>query len=123
LREKEELTGDPLSGGLKEVGRWSWVFDWEEQDGGGFTSGEILLRSDGLLLRRSGGSSYDPRKKETTWNFGPWEVIADWQGGAEADHAIRWLKGQRYGLSQPSPTPPDSPEFKHPGAPKPARYL
>jgi hypothetical protein len=52
--------GDPLSGSAI-AGRRSFGYDMPDDLGGGFVCGELLLRSDGVLLRRYGGSSL-PRR-------------------------------------------------------------
>jgi hypothetical protein len=123
ITETEDTIEDPFQAGLTALRRWSWVFDWDEEYGSGFTSGEFLLRSDGVLLRRSGGSSYDPGTNETTWMFTPWRIVKDWDGGIDACRVIRWLKGNHYDLAQPSPTPANSRRFKHSGKPERARYI
>lgn len=65
---------DPLSGSAI-AGRWSFGYDMPDQLGGGFVAGELLLRSDGVLLRRYGGSSY--RAGQVTWKYGPWDDLVD----------------------------------------------
>src|ERR1022692_5324546 len=62
--------GDPLHGAAV-AGRWSFGYDMPDDLGGGFVCGELLLRSDGILLRRYGGSSY--RAGQITWKYGPWD--------------------------------------------------
>jgi hypothetical protein len=96
--------GDPLAAaGL--VARWGFVYDEPEERGGGYVSGEFLLRSDGVLLRRY-GTSYT-NKDGSTWRFSPWKVVSWWRGTADPEQAIRTLKRQGYGLHQPSPVPID----------------
>jgi hypothetical protein len=96
--------GDPLAAaGL--VARWGFVYDEPEERGGGYVSGEFLLRSDGVLLRRY-GTSYT-NKDGDTWRFSPWQVVSWWRGPADPERAIRTLKRQGYDLHQPSPVPID----------------
>jgi hypothetical protein len=70
---------DPLSGSAI-AGRWSFGYDMPHELGGGFVSGELLLRSDGILLCRYGGSSY--RAGQITWKYGPWKEATWWTAEA-----------------------------------------
>lgn len=46
---------DPLEGGRFSVLRhWGFVWDYNDDGIGGFASGEFLIRSDGVLLKRMG---------------------------------------------------------------------
>lgn len=48
---------DPLEGGrLTVIRHWGFVWDYNDDEVGGFASGEFLLRSDGVLLKRIGYS-------------------------------------------------------------------
>ena len=83
--------GDPLQGAAV-AGRWSFAYDMPEDLGGGFVSGELLLRTDGVLLRRYGGSSY--RAGQLTWQFKPWEPVTWWSGETGPQRAVAILKGR-----------------------------
>lgn len=92
-------TGDnPLVGDMVTVQRWSFARDDER---GGVVSGEFLLRSDGILLRRMGGSRYGA--EGTTYHYGPWTIESAWDGGAHARACAAWLKGRWYDLYEPNP--------------------
>jgi hypothetical protein len=82
---------------------WGWVFDYDDDVGGGFASGEFLITSSGSLLRRHGGSSSSGG--QTQWGFGPWEPMREWQG-TDLTALVRWLHSRGYGLAEPSPVPP-----------------
>jgi hypothetical protein len=111
---------DPLEG-AEMLAHWGFVFDLDDSEGGGFVSGEVLLRSDGVLLRRYGTSYY--RDGQTTWKYGPWASMPRWSGGAEPDEAMRWLKAGGYGLCRPT-LPVDRQEAgPFPGMPEPTEYL
>jgi hypothetical protein len=58
----------------------SWPRECPDDLGGGFVCGELLLRSDGVLLRRYGGSY---RAGQIAWKYGPWDKVAWWTGEAD----------------------------------------
>lgn len=118
-REKE-TRDDPLEG-AELVAHWGFVYDIDDDAGGGFVSGEVLLRSDGVLLRRYGTSH--SRDGQTTWRYGPWEPDRLWAGPTDAEGALRWLKARGYGLCRPN-VPIDRREAgPFPGLPDLAEYL
>jgi hypothetical protein len=94
---------DPLEGGrLTAIRHWGFVWDYNDDEVGGFASGEFLLRSDGVLLKRMGysiGAGNDLR-----WRFMPWEV-RDAEAGTEVAKVSARLIGEGYGLYRPSPVP------------------
>ena len=96
--------GDPLSGAAV-AGRWSFGYDMPDDLGGGFVCGELLLRSDGVLLRRYGGDSY--RAGQVTWKYGPWDEVSWWTGETDPQQAVALLKSRRYDLSEHDPVPID----------------
>jgi hypothetical protein len=79
----------------------------DEPEGGGFVSGEFLLRADGVLLRRYGWSSLNVASNQTTWRFHAWEPVSWWTGETSPAEAVRILKRHGYDLVQPSPVPID----------------
>lgn len=95
---------NPLTGDTAAVRRWAFVYDDDDDLGlgfSGFVSGEFLLRSDGALLRRRGGSRISA---DGTWyRYGPWTTESKWDGGADARACAAWLRGRRYGLYEPAP--------------------
>lgn len=109
---------DALPEGTAVVARWGFVADTEHS----WVTGEVLVRSDGVLLRRYGGSS--SRGGRTTWRFHAWEPVGWWPGETDADAALRVLKGRGYDLSAPSPVPVDEDEAgPFDGYPEAATYL
>ena len=100
--------GEPLQGAAV-AGRWSFAYDMPEDLGGGFVSGELLLRTDGVLLRRYGGSSY--RAGQLTWQFKPWEPVTWWSGETGPQRAVAILKGRGYDLCEHDPVPIDQRRF------------
>lgn len=91
---------DPLDGGSFSVLRhWGFVWDYNDDEIGGFASGEFLLRSDGALLKRMGysiGAGDDMR-----WKFMGWDAEA----GTEVATVSAKLIAAGYGLYKPSPVP------------------
>ncbi|MPZ64135.1 MAG: hypothetical protein GEU83_00940 [Pseudonocardiaceae bacterium] len=99
------MTGDPLDG-AELVAHWAFVYDCDEDRGGGFVSGQFLLRSDGVLLWRMGVSSYHDGM--STWSFRHWKPFPGWEGETDPDRALRAIKSMGYGLHEPGPTPIDA---------------
>jgi len=58
MNELPSLPRDPLSGST--LAYWSYGFDIPDDLGGGFVTGELLLRADGVLLRRQTLHQLDP---------------------------------------------------------------
>lgn len=115
-----DLQSDPLQGATV-AGYWDWVYDYDSDHGGGFVTGQFLLRSDGILLRRGGGSSYSGGA--TSYSFRPWVRAAEWEAGVDPAEVIASLKGM-YSLAKPSPVPFDqSTAGPFPGAPDRAEYI
>ena len=99
----DDALEEPLVGGHTVVRHWGFVWDYNDDDGpGGFVSGQFLLRSDGALLRRYGGSRWNPRQGGTRWEYRPWEVI-DGEAGTDVATVARKLQGQGYDLTKPGP--------------------
>ena len=105
---------DPLSGSAI-VGRWSFGYDMPDELGGGFVSGELLLRTDGILLRRYGGSSH--RARQVTWKYGPWDEVTWWTGETNPSKPSHFSSPADTTCSSTTPCPSTSP----PTAPPPAR--
>lgn len=95
----ELVTADTVVGG-----RWRFAADTEHS----WVTGELLLRGDGVLLRRYGGDSR--RGGVTTWRFGAWQVVAWWPGETDPDAAVRRLRERAYDLYDASPDPIDADE-------------
>jgi len=96
---------DPTGGlpaGVALVHRWSYLLDnLPEEIGGGFSAGEFLLRSDGVLLRRSVTSEYF--RGRTTWRARPWSEFHRFPAGTGQSQARAWLIERGYDLGDPSP--------------------
>jgi hypothetical protein len=78
MNEPRSLPGDPLAGSTL-AGYWLYGYDMPDDLGGGFVTGELLLRADGVLLRRQTlfFPTGDGRLSE---GFGPWEEVTWWEG-------------------------------------------
>lgn len=90
----------PLEG--KElVAHWGFVFDVpKDTSPGAKVAGDILLRSDGKLLRRYSRYTYDG--KVTNYTYGPWgQMRRSNEAGADAEGAMQFLKEQGYRLTRP----------------------
>ena len=123
-RSWEEMVSEkwfPLEG--KElVAHWGFEFDVPEQSAPGVkVAGDIILRSDGKLLRRYSRYTYDG--KVTTYKYGPWgRMNRSNDKGTEPDEVMASLKDQGFRLHAPrlpihehelGPVEgaPDTPEF------------
>ena len=107
--------GDPLNGPAI-AGRWSFGYDMPDDLDGGFVCGELLLRSDGVLLRRYGGSSY--HAGQITWRYGPWDQVSWWTGETGPQQAVALLKSRGYDLLKHDQVPIDKSTFGPvPGSP------
>jgi len=98
------MSEDLLTGG-EPVARWSFCYDYPEADGGGFVTGEFLLRADGVMLRRMSQSL--TRADTTTWQYGDWATVPGWPGETDPDRAARLLREWGYDLAPPGPARPD----------------
>jgi hypothetical protein len=76
---------DPDDPGEGVIARWSWSYDYPEEDGGGFVSGEFALRNDGVLLRRMSA-------------FKEWDVVDWWPGETDLARARTILYRHGYDL-------------------------
>jgi hypothetical protein len=89
---------EPLPEGTRIVARWG--FGAETRDS--WVVGEVLVRSDGVLLRRYGGVQLEDRdatgKRQVSYSFRPWHVVDWWTGHTEVDAAMRSLKGRGWSL-------------------------
>jgi len=93
-----------LPAGVELVHRWRYLLDnLPEWIGGGFSAGEFLLRSDGVLLRRSVTSEYF--RGQTTWRARPWSEFHRFPAGTGQSQARAWLIDRGYDLGDPSPVP------------------
>jgi hypothetical protein len=97
-----DVVDDPLPEGVERIYRWGFLLDnLPDWIGGGFSSGEFLLRSDGVLLRRSVNDSYS--RNQTTWHAGPWSVFHRFAPGTGQGQARSWLLDLDYELGGPTP--------------------
>lgn len=77
--------------------------DLPEEIGGGFASGEFLLRSDGALFERGVTDSYS--KGATTWEAGPWRIHRQFPPGTREGQVRQWFRARHYQLGGPTPVP------------------
>ena len=102
LRSMSEI----LPAGTRLVYQWGYLLDdLPEEIGGGFVSGEFILRSDGALLERGVTDSYS--KGATTWEAGPWTVYQQFPPGTSEGQVRAWLRAKHYQLGGPTPVPVD----------------
>ncbi len=99
---------DPLEGhGI--LRHWSFAYDYDDDFGGGFASGQLLLREDGALLIRYGGSSTSGGV--TTWRYRTaWSPMRAWTPVTDPDAALTALLNRGYSVAEPDPTPWDATE-------------
>ncbi|MEU5696495.1 hypothetical protein [Actinosynnema sp. NPDC020468] len=90
---------DVLPNGTEVVAHWEFVADTEHS----WVTGQVLVRSDGVLLRRYGGSS--SRDRRTTWEYHPWTPVPWWSGETDGTAALRALQAAGYDLTTPGPVP------------------
>jgi hypothetical protein len=113
----ETPQGVEVGPGDPHLGFWEFVYD-NDDDIGGFASGQFLLRPDGTLLRRMGWSSYgtrrtvvgegspgDPDEGVHVYRYLPWQLDRRWNGTDPAACAT-FLQSRGYDLEPPSPTAP-----------------
>ena len=83
------------------VAHWSFEFKVpDEKILGAKVTGDVLLRSDGKLLRRYSRFTYDG--KVTTDKWGPWgQMSRSNDKGTDVDAVIESLKEQGYRLAKP----------------------
>lgn len=112
-------------GNAAPLAHWDWVFDVDEDRGGGFVTGQFLLRSDGRLKWRSGGGSTAMAGGgSTTYSFTPWRDFPGWANEADPEEAMRRLRRRGYSLAEPGPTPIGEHESgPHPGLPPLATFI
>jgi hypothetical protein len=101
------------------LAHWAFVQDLPEDLGGGFVSGELVVRPDGRMQRRYGGSSYGV--SGTSWRFGGWEDLPRWEPTTDLAQAKRRLRRRDYDLYLPGPVGVDERQAgPFPGSPPPA---
>ena len=76
---------------------WSYGYDMPDHLGGGFVTGELLLRVDGVLLRRQ-TLFFPTGDGKLSEGFGPWEQVTWWAGEADPDRAANVLHYRGYDL-------------------------
>ncbi len=93
---------DPLPSSVRVVCRRGFFLDnLPEWTGAGFPAGAFLLRSAGVLLRRSVSDSY-PRN-QATWHAGPWSVFHYFVPGTGQGQSRSRLLDLDYKLASPTP--------------------
>lgn len=94
----------PLGPGEQALAHWAFTLDFADRDGTGASAGEVMLRSDGALLRRAGWERY--AEGHSIWRFEPWRELAGWSG-TDVEAAFAWLRRHGYVLYPPTGTPLD----------------
>ena len=80
-----------LPSGTAVLARWSFLLDDLPDDiGGGFFTGEFVLRSDGALLRRA-GSSFSSGCSMRYRALGGWQIHHQFEAGVSEETARQWL--------------------------------
>jgi hypothetical protein len=95
MSEPTSLQPDPCSGSAL-AGYWSYGFDMPDDLGGGFVTGELLLRADGVLLRRQ-TLFFPTGDGNLSAGFGPWEEVTWWEGETDPEQAAAGLPCSRPG--------------------------
>ena len=81
---------------------WSYGYDMPDHLGGGFVTGELLLRADGVLLCRQ-TLFFPTGDGKLSEGFGPWEEVTWWAGEADPDRAANVLHYRGYDLHKLDP--------------------
>jgi len=98
MSETSSLSSDdPLDGPV--AGYWLFGFDMPDELGGGFVTGQLLLRGDGVLLRRYSRYFSAPGGKLIP-GHGPWEEVSWWTAERDVERAARVLHYRGYDLHQ-----------------------
>ena len=85
-----EPIADPIEPGTRAIFHRSYHVELEEEYGGWFSQGEVLLRSDGVLFRRWYSLGAQPRPA-AYWSRDP-----SWTGGADARRLWQDLEHRGY---------------------------
>ena len=106
------------------LARWGFLLDDLSDDiGGGYFTGEFVLRSDGALLRRA-VSSFSSSHSMSYRALGGWQIHHQFEAGVTEETARQWLQTNRYQLSDPPVIDLDAqegPEVPIPSPPEPRR--
>ena len=102
--DEEDTIANPLEAGGSELLRRQWVYDFNDDVFSGFACGEFLLRSDGVLFIRYGGSRTS--SGSTSYKYSLWKVDQRWRDKSISGF-IDWASRFPYGLSPASPVPVD----------------
>jgi hypothetical protein len=107
MSEPDTTSPDPL-GGSGVAAYWIYGFDMPDEAGGGFVTGELLLRTDGVLLRRP--TLYTTAAGGLKPGFGPWEEVPWWKTDVtDPERAARILHYRGYDLHKREPADPSQP--------------
>jgi hypothetical protein len=102
-KASELPAGDPFNGPV--AGYWLFGYDMPDELGGGFVTGELLLRGDGVLLRRYSKHVTTADGKHTP-GYGPWEEVSWWTRQPDPHRAAQILHHRGYDLHKRD-IPPD----------------
>lgn len=101
MNEPPSLPDDPLAGSTL-AGYWLYGYDMPDDLGGGFVTGEFLLRADGVLLRRQ-ALFFPAGDGNLAEEFGPWEEVTWWEGETDPERTAIVLHYRGYDLHQRDP--------------------
>jgi hypothetical protein len=101
MSEPTALPPDPLSGSTLAA-YWSYGYDMPDDLGGGFVTGELLLRADGVMLRRQ-THYFSTGSGKLSPGFGPRKQVIWWEGEADSERAAKVLSYHGYDLHKLDP--------------------
>jgi hypothetical protein len=107
MSEPDSIPPDPL-GCSSVAAYWTYGFDMPDEAGGGFVTGELLLRTDGVLLRRPTQYATTPAGGLKP-GFGPWEKVPWWNSETDPQRAAGILHYRGYDLHKRDPADPGQP--------------
>jgi hypothetical protein len=99
----EEGVRDPRDG-HEVLAHWDYVYDFDG-DIGGFVTGQFLLRDDGVLWIRNGGSRWSGGR--TWYEYRLWNRWTLEPGPFDVAGALAAVSRRHYTVSAPGPTPID----------------
>ena len=81
----------------------AFVFDFNDDDFGGYVWGEFLLLEDGVLFMRFPDHVAEDKTRRPSWKA--WNADERWTGGPSVEAFTAWAKDHGYDLSYPDHGP------------------